>query len=251
MIYRGRCNEIIFEFSLPSTPKGNIVLCEGLPGVPKQKEIISNLNKRGYSVFYPRYRGTWESGGEFLTKSPAEDIGLLIELLKTGSVQDLYAEKNFSVNGPIYIVGSSFGGSVALSLVGRSGIAKVVAFSPIVDFPLHNFNHTEQDLLWLKTFIRRAFHMAYRFSDENWDKMVKGELFNPKQKSTQPKNTLIVYDISDHEVDSVKIEEYSRKNNIQTIVTESIGHLSFSKIPQEAWDKVCEFLEDFKHSTTT
>lgn len=244
MIHRGRVNNIIFEFSLAEKPFCNVILCEGLPSVPKQKELIIFLNSKGCNVFFPRYGGTWESGGEFLAKSPTEDIFTLVQHLKNGEVTELYGNKTFNTNYPINLIGTSFGGAVALSLLPRDDIHKVVAFSPIVDFKSHNSKGNEQDLHQLKTFMQIAFGFAYRFSDQNWSEMLRGDLFNPPQEIRvgREKDVLIIYDTTDKDIDANKISKYVAKKNISTITTNLIGHLSFSKIPHELWQEVINFL---------
>lgn len=245
MVYRGRLNNLIFEFSIAEKPFCNIILCEGLPSVPKQKELMTHLSNNGCNVFFPRYSGTWESEGEFLIISPTEDIYNLVRHLKNGSATELYGGKTFNTNYPTHLVGSSFGGTVALSLIPRDSISKIVALSPIIDFKTHNNDNTEQDLNWLKSFIQKAFGSAYRFSDQNWDLMINGELFNPPQEVPESKagNVLIVYDTTDKEINPGKIAQYVSKNKISTIVTDTAGHLSLSKIPHYVWERIIGFFK--------
>ena len=69
--------EILTEFLPPAraTKKQRvIVLCDGMPSIPRKQSLSEFLAAKGYWVFYPRYRGSWESGGEFLARSPHEDI---------------------------------------------------------------------------------------------------------------------------------------------------------------------------------
>jgi len=236
IIYRSKIKDIIFEFSPSEENKGVVIVCDGLPSVPKQKEMISDFSSRGFFVIYPRYRGTWESDGEFLKESPAEDIKDVIDLIKTGKITELYADKEFEIeNKNIYLMGSSFGGAVALSLAENEDVSKMVALSPVIDFSRHNNDGSEQDLIWLGGFIRKAFGQGYRFSDENWQKMTKGEIFNPPQKLDKEKSEkiLVLYDKSDESIKSDKIEDYCSANNIKTIEIKDIGHLSFSKISEE------------------
>lgn len=68
---------IVTEF-LPPVRSGKtqkvIILCDGMPSIPSKQPLATFLSGKGYWVFYPRYRGGWESGGMFLEKSPHEDI---------------------------------------------------------------------------------------------------------------------------------------------------------------------------------
>lgn len=250
MIYRGRINNIIFEFS-PSYDKnkGSVIICDGLPGVPKQKDLINKLSLSGFSVVYPRYLGTWESEGEFLKCSPAQDIAHVAEFLSKGDIKELYSNKIFDVNKPIHLLGSSFGGSVALSLFDNNLINKIIALSPIVDFTKHNDQHDEQDLIWLRSFIKNAFGAAYRFDDKNWLDMVKGRLFNPPQLIGDSKyfnKIFIIYGLEDKEINPNKIKKYCETNKIRNLSLADLGHISFSKIDDIIMDYILGFLNEIE-----
>ena len=93
-IYRGRINEIIFEFTPPQkSSQGVIIICDGLPSVPNRKELMTILADKGFVVVFPRYKGTWESDGEFLKESPVKDIEEILQVIKTGTIVELYANK--------------------------------------------------------------------------------------------------------------------------------------------------------------
>src|SRR3989338_5923132 len=75
VIFSGRtrfAKEIIAEFWMPKKASGKaIILCDGCPSLPNKKLLAEFFARKGYWVFHMRYRGTWESAGEFLKKSPA------------------------------------------------------------------------------------------------------------------------------------------------------------------------------------
>src|SRR5579864_1047805 len=69
--------EIVAEFLPPlrgRKTKKLIILCDGMPSLPRKQSLSEFLAAKGFWVIYPRYRGAWESGGEFLERSPHEDI---------------------------------------------------------------------------------------------------------------------------------------------------------------------------------
>src|ERR1051325_8928015 len=77
--------EIVCEFVPPVRPTRRvIILCGGMPGYPGNRGLFSFLSKKGFWVFAPRYRGSWESGGEFLRISPHKDIQDVIEAIPKG-----------------------------------------------------------------------------------------------------------------------------------------------------------------------
>ena len=80
-MFRTRFKEqIVAEFLLPSQPRKTqrlIILCDGMPSIPRKQPLSEFLAAKGFWVIYPRYRGAWESGGHFLEKSPHEDMNFL------------------------------------------------------------------------------------------------------------------------------------------------------------------------------
>ncbi len=103
--------EIVAEFLPPVRGGGKqkvIILCDGMPSIPRKQTLASFLAGKGYWVFYPRYRGAWESGGEFLEHSPHEDILQVIDELPKG-VRELAFGRRFSLSpDEIYVIGGSF-----------------------------------------------------------------------------------------------------------------------------------------------
>ena len=79
--------EIVAEF-LPPVRAGKrqrvIILCDGMPSIPRKQPLVEFLAAKGFWVVYPRYRGAWESGGEFLRRSPHEDILDVVNELPNG-----------------------------------------------------------------------------------------------------------------------------------------------------------------------
>src|SRR6266516_3964526 len=76
--------EIVAEFLPPSRSAKKqklIILCDGMPSIPRKQSLSEFLAAKGFWVLYPRYRGAWESGGEFLAKSPHEDIRDILDEL--------------------------------------------------------------------------------------------------------------------------------------------------------------------------
>src|SRR5947207_5840289 len=77
-MFRTRFKEEILAEFLPASRTRKkqklIILCDGMPSIPHKQPLAEFLAAKGYWVIYPRYRGAWESGGEFLAKSPHEDI---------------------------------------------------------------------------------------------------------------------------------------------------------------------------------
>jgi hypothetical protein len=79
--------QIVAEFLPPPRPRKAqrlIILCDGMPSIPRKQPLSGFLAAQGFWIIYPRYRGAWESGGQFLEKSPHEDILDIIHDLPKG-----------------------------------------------------------------------------------------------------------------------------------------------------------------------
>src|SRR6185437_15649735 len=79
--------QIVAEFLPPARPakKENlIILCDGMPSVPRKQPLAKFLAEKGYWVIYPRWRGAWESEGEFLEQSPEQDLKDILDELPKG-----------------------------------------------------------------------------------------------------------------------------------------------------------------------
>jgi dipeptidyl aminopeptidase/acylaminoacyl peptidase len=89
-------NEIVAEF-LPPVREGKrarvIILCDGMPSIPRKQALVEFLASKGFWVVYPRYRGAWESGGDFLKRPPHEDILDVIDELPKGIVEIAFGRR--------------------------------------------------------------------------------------------------------------------------------------------------------------
>ncbi|HEU5399890.1 MAG TPA: CocE/NonD family hydrolase, partial [Terriglobales bacterium] len=131
--------EIVAEFLPPARrlrKQRVIILCDGMPSSPRKQPLCEFLSRKGYWVFYPRYRGTWESDGIFLDRSPHEDLLDVIDELKKGVREVTFGEK-FEVNpDEIFVIGGSFGGAAAILAYLHPRVKKVIAICPVVDWSI-------------------------------------------------------------------------------------------------------------------
>src|SRR5271166_1146040 len=100
--------DIVTEF-LPPARRGNrqrvIILCDGMPSIPRKQPLAEFLSAKGYWVFYPRYRGAWESGGRFLERSPHEDILDVIDGLQREFRELAFGRKFLVRADEIFVIG--------------------------------------------------------------------------------------------------------------------------------------------------
>jgi hypothetical protein len=69
---------------------------------------------KGYWVFYPRWRGAWESDGEFLEKSPEQDLRDVMDELPKGVREAAFGQRFKLSPDEIFVIGGSFGGTAAI-----------------------------------------------------------------------------------------------------------------------------------------
>src|SRR5215471_7768843 len=176
--------EIVAEFLPPArTTKQDrvIILCDGMPSIPRKQPLAEFLARKGYWVFYPRWRGSWESGGKFLARSPVGDITDVIGGLSK-EIREVAFGQRFTVRpAAIYVIGGSFGGAAAILCSLDRRVTKVVANCPVVDWAvLKNEQGKETSNPSYAAYVREAFGPAYRLSDRNWNKLRGGVFYNPE-----------------------------------------------------------------------
>ena len=223
--------DIVCEF-LPPTRLSRrvIILAHGMPGVPKAKETMEFWSKKGFWVFSPRYRGTWESGGEFLKESPEEDILDGIDGLPKGFV-DLWSGKHYTLNAKrltLYVFGGSFGGPAAILVSRDPRVTKAVAFAPVIDWTAPS---KDEPMDKLGAFLPRGFGNAYRFSKKNWTRLSRNEFYSPlKEADTiDGKKLLIFHSKDDGSVSYSRTKKFAEKTDAKLVTLQHGGHFGVSK----------------------
>ena len=224
-------NEIVAEFLPPKnlTSQKVIILCDGLPTLPEKNKLVKFLAKKNYWVFHMRYRGTWESIGEFLDKSPVQDVLDLVDALPKGFVE-IWGNQEFKVNPEsVFVIGASFGGTTALMSSLDSRIKKVVAICPVVDWKDESGEESNEDL---KEQIQVGYPGAYHFSEENWNKLINTSFFNPIDyvEHFDSAKILSIHAKDDKIVMYSGVEKFMKKIGVKFITRKKGGHLSSSII---------------------
>lgn len=216
-------------------PKGTIILCEGIPAVPERTRLMSTLSHAGFDVLLPRYKGSWESPGVFLSQSPALDIRLVCSSLTKGIPVGARTIKSKK----IILIGSSFGGAVAIGASDHPAVTRVIALSPIIDFPsLHGSLET------LPAYLKKYFPGAYRFTDRGWKTLMAGDLIKPSQSlhSRYAAKIWLFAGANDETIPFEHYEQVPQKLRKRTNLYTNVGHISFSKLQGEILDDVLKLL---------
>lgn len=242
-------NDIVAEFVPPSRPQKRqrvILLCDGMPGIPRKQPFAAWLAQKGYWVFYPRYRGAWESGGEFLARSPHEDVLDVIDGLKR-PIREAAFGKVFKVESDdVFIIGGSFGGATAILCSLDPRVKRVVANCPVVDWSiLRGALRAETTNGSYVAYLRDAFGQGYRLSEKNWNKLYSGRFFNPMQHAAEidASKIMMFHAKDDPNIPWRSVEKFAKKTGVQLKLFARGGHGRTEFLVQKYWPEIKRFLE--------
>lgn len=211
-----------------------LILLNGLPGKPKDYEVISKLNNLGFDVFMPEYEGTWDSSGSFLSTHPAFAIDEFIKSIVCGI--NISGALKYSTDN-IYVLGSSFGGWVGLSINNFNTLKKVCLLSPVI-----KFQHV-RNISTLGDYLKQTFPNDYRFEYSNWSLLINDKIEkNESVLTSQPDKVMIVAGRNDDQIDINEIVQFSKSRDIKLDI-EDVGHITFSKISEEIMIKILKFFD--------
>lgn len=240
-------SEIVAEFLPPARPGRRqrvILLCDGMPSIPHKQPLAAFLSQKGYWVFYPRYRGAWESDGIFLDKSPHEDILDIIDELPKG-MKDLAFGQRFSLTPDnIFVIGGSFGGAAAILCSLDPRVDKVIANCPVVDWSiLVRSEKTETSNPRYAAYIREAFGNGYRLSDKNWKKLHTGNFYNPASHIGEivAAKVMMFHAMDDPHVPWRSVQQFARRTKVGLKLLSRGGHLSTDFILRRYWPQIKSF----------
>lgn len=169
--------DVLVEFLPPRRPSNRVVIIlDGLPTQPSKAPLVKWFAKKGFWAFHLRYRGTWESGGQFLDHEPAQDVFDVIDALP-GGFKTVWSEEVFRVNpNQVCVVGSSFGGCTALMCALDDRVDRVVSLAPVTDWTAPTPGEPHD---YLERVVNEGYGGAYRFSHVDWERLGRGEFCQP------------------------------------------------------------------------
>jgi pimeloyl-ACP methyl ester carboxylesterase len=241
--------DIVTEF-LPPHRAGKtqrvIVLCDGMPSIPRKQPLSEFLAAKGYWVFYPRYRGSWESGGEFLKRSPHQDILAVIGGLATEFREMAFGKKFRLAADEVFVIGGSFGGAAAILSSLDPRVKKVVANCPVVDWAiLPREQKKETSNPSYAAYIREAFGNAYRLSARNWKKLDGGKFYNPAYHTREitASKVMMFHAQDDPYIPYRSVENFARQTRVRLKLLQRGGHLSTDMIVRKYWSQIGRFFK--------
>lgn len=241
----GAKKEIVCEFMPPAVNSNKVlILCTGMPGYPGGSgKAIRTLAKRGYWVFVPRYRGSWESDGKFLDVSPHEDVLEVVWGLENPFTELTTGERYQVKKAKVYILGASFGGAAALLASRDPKVVKAVALAPVVDWGEQK--DTDEPLDGAEAQMRSAWGNAYRGDKGIWKKLLSGTFYNPvsEKDSMIGKKVLILHAKDDTVVPVEPARMFAEYVGAKFVALRSGGHFGTSSaLKPHLWRRIDAFI---------
>ncbi len=239
---------IFAEFWIPNKPSGKaFIIVDGCPSMPSKHTLGEFLARKGYWVFHPRYRGSWESKGEFLQYSPDEDVRLVALSLNKGFTNAYDGITYLLDIREVNVVGASFGGAAAILSSRHPEINKVIAIAPVTDWLYYDKHSKQESFSVFKKEIRDGFGDGYRFPDANFKKLSSGKFYNPIRhvKELEGGKIFLAHAKDDTVVPYEPTIKFAKLLGIKPMLFAKGGHLS-SRILTESqvWKSAKQFLSN-------
>lgn len=241
--------EIVAEF-LPPVRRGKkeklIILCDGMPSVPRKQSLMQFLSQKGYWVIYPRWRGAWESDGRFLEKSPEQDLRDILDELPRGLAEIAFGRRFKLSPDKIFVIGGSFGGAAAILSSLDARVNKVMANCPVVNWNiLDKEQKKETSNQSYPAYIREAFGNGYRLADRNWNKLRSGNFYNPAKHVGQltASKILLFHAKDDPFIPWRSVSQFAQSAGIRLRLLAHGGHIGTEDTVRRYWPEIRRFLE--------
>lgn len=239
--------DIVAEVLFPEKQTGKIaIIASGLPSSPVKKETLRFLAAQGYVAVFPRYRGTWESEGNFLEHSPAKDIeDVIADLIKKHAIVDFATGEKKPVRvSAAHLFGGSFGGPAVLMNSHLPIVKKVIALAPVLDWKIDGKD--EPFDVFVK-FTHEGFGDAFRTKHmDDWQKLIKTDFYNPADHTSRinGKKVFIIHSKDDTVVPYGPIIPFAQKTGATYYLKPKGGHRAFSYMSHRFyWKKIEKFLK--------
>lgn len=221
-----------------------VILCDGMPSMPRKQTLAAFLAGKGYWVVYPRYRGAWESHGVFLARSPHLDILDVIDELPEGLTDLAFGRRYKPKPEHIYVIGGSFGGPSAILCSLDPRVTRVIANCPVVDWSiLKSSERAETSNPDYVEYIRGAFGNGYRLTTKNWNKLRTGTFYNPMHHvhDVEAKKIMMFHAQDDPYVPWRTVARFAKLSGARLNLFKRGGHISTDGTIQKYWPMISRF----------
>lgn len=231
--------DIVCEFLPPSrvTKKQRVIIfADGMPTVPAKKSLLEFFSKKGFWVFTPRYRGSWESNGQLFAKPPEQDILDVISGLH--NFKDLWNGQTYKLNPQqLILVGCSFGGPAVMFASQDNRVNKVISISSVIDWTKPG---KAEPIDFLAKFTEQAFGNGYRISKNGWNKIKSGKFYNPvgSLQKIDGSKILLIHAKNDDVCRYSETKKFAKITNSKLITLPRGGHLGSSLLLKPRFQKI-------------
>jgi esterase/lipase len=246
--YKAYYKDIYFEFVVHKGKRDSILILPGFPSYHNLKERMKFFYDKGYNVFFPRYKGSYQSKGYFLEENPLISLKKFVNSLMEGKAISLYDMKEFNFEvKELIVLGICFSGPFSLALSSLdSRINKLILFSPAWDFGFNQKINGSQSLNDTLSFVKRAYKNLYRIKFKDLKKKLNS--FKELHYRFYGKNNsfylLVFIDERDPRNYSSKFKkDFLDKNNLK-IIKHRKGHGLKLEIVENYWKEIENFLEN-------
>lgn len=246
--YKSYYGDLYFEFAVHKGKRDSILILPGFPSYHNLKERIKFLYDKGYNVFFPRYKGSYQSKGYFLDENPLISLKKFVNSLMKGKAISLYDMKEFNFEvKELIVLGICFSGPFSLALSSLDPrISKLILFSPAWDFSFNQKINGSQGLNETFSFVKRAYKNLYRIKFKDLNKKLNSfkQLHYRTYWNNNSFNLLVFIDERDPKNYSSKFKKnFLDKNNLK-IIKHKMGHGLKLEILEEYWKEIESFLEN-------
>ncbi|MCU0642390.1 MAG: hypothetical protein MUF61_02325 [archaeon] len=241
---------IFFDYILQDRMADAVFILPNYPSHNSYSKLAKLFYGRGYHVFVPRYRGTYQSNGKFLGKNVVDDMLAFMKNFEKGVIKNNWDGKKytFKMNKRILLAGG-FSGAIACGMAAKSNMfSHLILASPIWDFDSHNSEGKEQDLSEMTEFVRKAYQNCYRFGFRNIKKVlakykeIHPDFYLPKlHHSKFP--MLLFHDPNDKVVSFTKTKSVVERLPNVTFIEHYLGHGLTDDLIQVYWKDVEKFIK--------
>lgn len=236
--------DIVAEYWMPKKASGRaVIICDGAPSVPSKKKLAEFFARKGYWVFHMRYRGTWESRGEFLKKSPVRDVEDVVTGLPLGFT-DVYTGTTYYLDiREVVLVGASFAGPAVILGSRMPEVTKSIAIAPVVDFRVET---KEEPFAVFVHQLTNGFPGAYRTEKKNFKKLLTKQFYSPVDLAhlIDGKKLFLIHACDDPSVSYKPTKALAKKTHATYVEYKKGGHLSSSLVMDKVlWRRIEAFLK--------
>lgn len=209
-----RCGDIIAESYYSKNNNGKaIIFCSGIPGTSSYIEIAERYVDEGFIFIHPKYLGSWESYGNFSIGGCKKTIVDFVNALKSNKIKTIF-NKDFNLEiKEIFLLGHSFGGSVALCSGAELNINGIIALAPVIDYKIQGKEEYEEEKMdWLYDFLVAGFENVYRnLNSHQWKSFCStGLMLNASDylEKLKLKKILVIHGVGDSSINYNRSKQF-------------------------------------------